>query len=232
MAFRAGLINRFGEIPTASKLAIEFNLRNFQSKPISRESARKWINGQSMPESTRLKTLVSWLNLDASFIYSTTVNEKASIPLAIDSVQDRAKVEAYGLRKIEGLAQAALNSVSPLTAVLNKDGIIILVNSAWRSAAMLYPKLKGGSLGCEGVNYLAVCEKAMGPGSIEANKVARSIRDVIAENSKIFTSKYPCHSNGDKRWFEVKVSAYKHFDDVCCIVTHMPITEATFKKKN
>jgi hypothetical protein len=232
LAFRAGLINRFGEIPTASKLAIEFNLRNFQSKPVSRESARKWINGQSIPETARLKTLIGWLNLDAAFIYSTTITEKASLPVGIESEKDRAKVEAYGLRKIEGLAQAALNFVSPLTAILNTDGVIILVNSAWRSAAMLYPKLKGGSLGCEGVNYLAVCEKAMGSGSIEANKVARAIRAVNADYSKIFTSQYPCHSNGDKRWFEVKVSAYKHFNDVCCVVTHMPITEATFKKKN
>jgi hypothetical protein len=231
LAFRAGLINRFGKIPTASKLAIEFNLRNFQSKPISRESARKWINGQSMPETARLKTLISWLNLDAAFIYSTTITEKASTPVEIDSQKDRAKVEAYGRRKIESLAQAALNFVSPLTAILNTEGVIILVNSAWRSAAMLYPKLKGGSLGCEGVNYLAVCEKAMGPGSEEANKVARAIRAVIAEHSKIFTSQYPCHSNGDRRWFEVKVSAYKHLDDVCCVITHMPITEATFKKK-
>jgi len=232
LAFRAGLINRFGEIPTASKLAIEFNLRNFQSKPVSRESARKWINGHSIPETARLKTLIGWLNLDAAFIYSTTITEKESISVGIESDQDRAKVEAYGLRKIEGLAQAALNFVSPLTAILNTDGVIILVNSAWRSAAMLYPKLKGGSLGCEGVNYLAVCEKAMGSGSIEANKVARAIRAVNADYSKIFTSQYPCHSNGDKRWFEVKVSAYKHFNDVCCVVTHMPITEATFKKKN
>ncbi|QWD10790.1 hypothetical protein G6713_08985 [Polynucleobacter paneuropaeus] len=232
LAFRAGLIDKFGKIPTANKLTIEFNLRNFQSKPISRESARKWINGQSMPETARLKTLIGWLNLGASFIYSTTITEKESIPAGIASEQDRAKVEAYGLRKVEGLAQAALNFVSPLTAVLNTEGIIILVNSAWRSAATLYPKLKGGSLGCEGVNYLAVCEKAMGPGSEEANKVARSIREVIATNSKTFTSKYPCHTNGDKRWFEVKVSAYKHLDDVCCVVTHMPITEATFKKKN
>ena len=232
LAFRAGLINRFGEIPTASKLAIEFNLRNFQSKPVSRESARKWINGQSIPETARLKTLIGWLNLDAAFIYSTTITEKESISVGIESDQDRAKVEAYGLRKIEGLAQAALNFVSPLTAILNTEGVIILVNSAWRSAAMLYPKLKGGSLGCEGVNYLAVCEKAMGSGSIEANKVARAIRAVNADYSKIFTSQYPCHNNGDKRWFEVKVSAYKHFNDVCCVVTHMPITEATFKKKN
>ena len=232
LAFRSGLINRFGEIPTASKLAIEFNLCNFQSKPISRESARKWINGQSIPETARLKTLIGWLNLDASFIYATTITEKASIHVEIDSEKDRAKVEAYGRRKIEMLAQAALNFVTPLAAVLNSEGVIILVNSAWRSAAMLYPKLKGGSLGCEGVNYLAVCEKAMGPGSIEANKVAKFIRSVLADNTKTFTSKYPYHTNGDKRWFEVKVSAYEKLNDVFCVVSYMPITEATFNKKN
>jgi len=185
-----------------------------------------------MPETERLKTLISWLNLDASFIYSSAFIEKASIHVEIDSKQDRTKVEAYELRKIEGLAQATLNYVSPLTAVLNSDGIIILVNSTWRSAAMLYPKLKGGSLGCEGVNYLAVCEKAMGPGSIEANKVAKFIRSALADNTKTFTSKYPYHTNGDKRWFEVKVSAYEKLNDVFCVVSYMPITEAAFNKKN
>ena len=132
MAFRAGLVDKFGKIPTANKLAIEFNLRNFQSNPISRETTRKWINGQSMPETERLKVLISWLNLDAAFIYSTTFIEKASDHLRIDGEQDRAKVEAYELRKKEGIAQATLNFVSPLMAILNSDGIIILVNSTWR----------------------------------------------------------------------------------------------------
>ena len=185
-----------------------------------------------MPETARLKVLISWLNLDASFIYATTFIEKSSIHLGIDSEEDRAKVEAYQLRKIEGFAQAALNGVSPLTAILNTDGSIILVNTAWRSAAMLYPKLKGGSLGCEGVNYLEVCDKAKGLGSTEANKVAQYIRDVIAERTKIFVSKYSCHSNGDKRWFEVKVTSYEHLKDLCIVLTHTPITEATFNKKN
>ena len=232
MAFRAGLVDKFGKIPTANKLAIEFNLRNFQSNPISREAARKWINGQSMPETERLKVLISWLNLDAAFIYSSTFTEKASLHIGIDSEQDRVKVEAYQLRKKEGLAQATLNFVSPLMAVLNSDGIIILVNNTWRSAAILYPKLKGGSLGCEGVNYLAACEKAMGPGSKEANNVAKFIRSVLADNTKTFTSKYPYHTNGDKRWFEVKVSAYKKLNDVFCVVSYIPITEAASNKKN
>ena len=166
-----------------------------QSNPISRETARKWINGQSLPSSPRLKTLISWLDLDASFIYATSFIEKINTSLQIYSHKDLAKLEAFEPRKIEAMAQAALNFVSPLTAILNINGTIILVNNAWRSAAMLYPKLKGGYLACEGVNYLAICDKAVGLGSAEANKVARFIRDVIANNTKIFATKYPCHSN-------------------------------------
>ncbi|NQW69990.1 MAG: hypothetical protein HQ457_06385, partial [Betaproteobacteria bacterium] len=86
-----------------------------------RESARKWINGQSIPETARLKTLIGWLNLDAAFIYSTTIIEKANIPLGIDSEQDRAKVEAYGLRKMEGLAQAAYTVVNFHSKLLNSE---------------------------------------------------------------------------------------------------------------
>jgi len=231
LALRAGLINKFGKIPTANKLTIEFNHRNFQSNPISRESARKWINGQSMPKTERLKILISWLNLDVSFIYSTTFIEKSSLHLKIDSEQDMEKVEAYRLRKIEGLAQAALNFTSPLTAVLNKDGFIILVNNAWRSNAMHYPKLKGGYLACEGVNYLAICDKAVGLGSAEAKRVAQCIRDVIQNNKKNFNTKSPCHSHGDKRWFEVKISAFQQKSDICYIVTHMPITETIYNLK-
>lgn len=232
MALRAGLINRFGEIPTANKLAIEFNFRNIQSDPISRESARKWINGQSLPNSARLKTLISWLNLDASFIYLTTVLEDEHPRLEGKSLKEIATLDAYDIRKKESLAQAALNFSSPLTAILDKEGVIIFVNSAWRAAAMIYPKLKDGNLGCEGINYLEVCERAKGPDSAEAKLVAKSIREVIEDNKKSFKIKYPCHSIDDRRWFEVKISAFKYKNEVCYISSHMPISEEVFNSKD
>jgi len=231
LALRAGLINRFGEIPTANKLAIEFNFRNIQSDPISRESARKWINGQSLPNSARLKTLISWLNLDASFIYLTSGLEDAHPHLQGKSLKEIATQDAYAIRQKESLAQAAINFSSPLTAILDKDGVIIFVNSAWRAAAMIYPKLKDGNLGCEGINYLEVCERAKGPDSAEAQIVAKSIREVIDDNRKSFKIKYPCHSIDDRRWFEVKISAFQYKKDVCFISTHTPITEDIFNLK-
>ena len=59
-----------------------------QSNPISRETARKWINGQSLPSSPRLKTLISWLDLDASFIYATSITEENQPPLNSISQRD------------------------------------------------------------------------------------------------------------------------------------------------
>jgi len=202
-----------------------------QSNPISRETARKWINGQSLLSSPRLKTLISWLDLDVSFIYATSITEENQPPLNSISQRDVRKLEVYNLRKKEGLGQAALNFISPLTAILDKDGFIILVNSAWRAVAMAYPKLEMGKLVCEGVNYLTVCDKA-GKTSEEASKVAKCIREVILDNKKEFNIQYPCHSNVKKNWFEVKISAFKHQSDVCYIVTHIPITEALYNIHN
>ena len=111
-----------------------------QSNPISRETARKWINGQSLPSSPRLKTLISWLDLDASFIYATSITEENQQSLNSFSQRDARKLEVYTLRKKEGLGQAALNFISPLTAILDKDGFIILIDEEIKS-------IKSGILG-------------------------------------------------------------------------------------
>ena len=79
-ALRSGLINKFNRIPTAQKRSDEFNLRSL--KPITRETARKWINGLVMPEPERLLVLIKWLNLNSDYVYSNTKEvEKANIPL-------------------------------------------------------------------------------------------------------------------------------------------------------
>lgn len=61
---RDSLRGRFGRIPSAAVVAREFNLRAYDTLPISQESARRWIRGVSLPEEQRLRVLVNWLNLD------------------------------------------------------------------------------------------------------------------------------------------------------------------------
>lgn len=61
---RDSLRSRFGRIPSAAVVAREFNLRAYDTPPISQESARRWMRGVSLPEEQRLRVLVNWLNLD------------------------------------------------------------------------------------------------------------------------------------------------------------------------
>lgn len=61
---RDSLRSRFGRIPSAAVFAREFNLRAYDTSPISQESARRWLRGVSLPEEARLRVLVNWLNLN------------------------------------------------------------------------------------------------------------------------------------------------------------------------
>jgi hypothetical protein len=57
------LIERFGCIPSANRLANQFNLRAANTEPITQEAARRWIRGLSMPQVDRFQVLSAWLNI-------------------------------------------------------------------------------------------------------------------------------------------------------------------------
>lgn len=61
---RNSLKSRYGRLPSAAVLAREFNLRAYDTTPISGESARRWLRGVCLPEEERLRVLVKWLDLD------------------------------------------------------------------------------------------------------------------------------------------------------------------------
>ena len=62
---RGSLRQRFrGKLPSAAIVAREFNLRAGAVLPISQESTRRWIRGNSIPDAPRLAVLAAWLNLD------------------------------------------------------------------------------------------------------------------------------------------------------------------------
>lgn len=80
-ALRAALVHRLGKVPSATYLANQFNFRSNETTAITRETARKWLTGQAIPEMPRLTVLVEWLGLDphqlltgAKKQHRTTVN--------------------------------------------------------------------------------------------------------------------------------------------------------------
>ncbi len=60
------LQKKFNKKITSSFLALQFTLVVEEDLSISRETARKWLNGQAIPEITRLKILLDWLEIDAN----------------------------------------------------------------------------------------------------------------------------------------------------------------------
>ena len=219
-ALRSGLINKFNRIPTAQKLSDEFNLRSL--KPITRETARKWINGLVMPEPERLLVLIKWLNLNSDYVYSNTKEvEKANIPL--NKLQE--------LRKTEIFARNALNFASPRIAIMDKLSKIIMVNTAWRSAAISNPPLHRDAVLCEGVNYLNLLDKVKGEGERDAKKMASNIRELLRNPGKRYELKYPCHAPDSNHWFLAELSSYKEKENLCLIISHQEISELQFLAK-
>ena len=217
IALRSGLVNKFNRIPTAQKFSDEFNLRSVN--PITRETARKWINGLVMPESERLLILIQWLNLNSDYVYlnSTEVDEKKSSQNKIQS-----------LRKIEAFARNALNFASPRIAIMDKHGIIIMVNEAWRAAANRNPPLHKTTALCEGANYLEILDKVKGLEKENAREMASDIRELYRNPGKKFQFKYPCHSPAKKHWFLAELSSFNEGKNNCLIISHQEISELQF----
>ena len=62
-AFKERLKEKYIRVPSAAKIADAFNLRAHGTSTISRETARKWLKGEGLPEIGKLNVLLKWLNL-------------------------------------------------------------------------------------------------------------------------------------------------------------------------
>ena len=219
-ALRSGLVNKFNCIPTAQKFSDEFNLRSI--KPITRETARKWIHGLVMPESERLLMLIQWLNLNSDYVYlnSTEVDVENYPPSKIQRLRQR-----------EAFTRDALNFASPRIAVMDKHGIIIMVNEAWRAATNRNPPLHKTTALCEGANYLEILDKVKGLEKKNARETASAIRDLIKNPGKKFVFKYPCHGPSKKHWFIAELSSFQEKENQCLIISHQEISELQFLVK-
>jgi diguanylate cyclase (GGDEF)-like protein len=119
--------------------------------------------------------------------------------------------------------QKTLDSLRSHIAVLEEDGTIIAVNSAWNnfaSANGLAEQFCG-----IGANYLRSCDQATGECSEEAAAVATGIRDVVAKRRGYFYREYPCHSSSELRWFSVRITRFEIDAALCVVVTHDNITQ-------
>ncbi|GAB4456908.1 MAG: hypothetical protein Kow0070_07890 [Anaerolineales bacterium] len=126
-------------------------------------------------------------------------------------------------KKAERFARETLNALTASIAILDENGVIRAVNRAWRDFA----RENGADPAkvSEGVNYLAVCEAAVGMGAEEAAAMAAGIRSVMRGERGEYQLEYPCHSPEEQRWFVARVTRFTLEGDMRVVVAHENITE-------
>lgn len=126
------------------------------------------------------------------------------------------------VRSTREFLQNAQNALSAHIAILDRDGNIIQVNSAWRDFGtkngLKHPDH------CIGMNYLEVCDSAVGENAEEASLVAKAIRDVLNNGQDEVSVEYPCHAPNEKRWFVVRVTSFVNNQQQWIVVAHENIT--------
>jgi PAS domain S-box-containing protein len=135
----------------------------------------------------------------------------------------RRKRAEQQLIRASAFLQGVQDSLSAHIAILDKNGVIVHVNAAWR----LFGELNGlkSASHCLGMNYLEVCDSASGPNSEEASLTARAIRNVLAGVQKVAFIEYPCHATDEKRWFVLRVTRFENDGDCWVVLAHENISE-------
>ncbi|MGE0087383.1 MAG: LuxR C-terminal-related transcriptional regulator [Desulfococcaceae bacterium] len=122
----------------------------------------------------------------------------------------------------EVLARSILDSLSAHVAILDKNGLILETNAAWKRFAHTNDiRMRPDTIH---VNYLEVCNSSFGESSEEAGTVYRGIRDLIEEKIDEFVIEYPCHSPDENRWFYMRATRLVLEDEMLIVVSHENIT--------
>lgn len=113
-------------------------------------------------------------------------------------------------RQARRFLQSTIDALSASVAVLDEAGNILTVNAAWRRLAQ-FSEAVGVIYSIDvGANYLDICDQATGEWALEAPRVARAVRDIIAGERQEYSVECPYHVEGEKYWFLLRIT---RFDD-------------------
>ncbi len=120
----------------------------------------------------------------------------------------------------------ALDEITDNAAVLDAQGVIVMVNLAWRRYALAYSPLPGQmpSNTDVGSNYLEVSARGCDDTPESASKAINGIRSVLSGKAEAFSLRYPCHTPQQQFWFTMKVTPLDWEGQRGVLVTHADTT--------
>lgn len=123
---------------------------------------------------------------------------------------------------VNNLHKVALNSLSAHVAILDRDGIILETNAAWRQFARKNGiKTNPSSIG---ENYIRITEQASESPNDSPSVIAQGIRKVISGDIREFFINYPCHTPEKKSWYALRIVPFREPRSKKVIMTHENIT--------
>lgn len=128
-------------------------------------------------------------------------------------------------------AWSPLFDVLPDSAcILDGDGRIVAVNSAWSEFGASNGGAPGGS--GAGTDYLAACDTLAEtlsdsePAAMSVGSIVTVVGDVLAGRSDGAACEYACHSPVERRWFLMRAAAFDTEAGRRVLVTHTDITHS------
>jgi len=154
-------------------------------------------------------------------ISHVVVGSRKLFTVILRDVTERKRAED-ALRSSDAFTLGILNSLAAHICVLNKSGIIIKTNDAWKKFA------RGNSDNAAiavdvGKNYLEVCRQAIAAGQPTVGTTLDGIEAVMEGRESSFIQEYPCHSPEEQRWFQMRVTPLKGAEGV--VIAHTDISE-------
>ena len=138
------------------------------------------------------------------------------------NINERKRIEE-AVKLSELFLQSTLDGLSAHIALLDDNGVILLVNKAWRDFA--YQNGLSPEVVSEGTNYLQICNMSSGGYAEEAEPFAEGIKMVLTGEKDFFYMEYPCHTPHEKRWFAGRITPFQGEGARRVVIAHENITE-------
>ncbi|MDI1311672.1 PAS domain-containing protein, partial [Prosthecobacter sp.] len=133
------------------------------------------------------------------------------------------KIAEEALARSERFNTAVLDALPAEIAVLDCAGRIIAINKPWLKFSQGDAEIPMDRVGV-GMDYLAVCQKAVAEGDSEAAQTLEGLQSVLSGKATEFKLEYPCHAPDKERWFVMHV-IHAPPEVGGAIVAHTDITE-------
>lgn len=145
-------------------------------------------------------------------------------------VTERRKAE-LALEDSRKFLEETLDALPSHVAVLDDQGVILIVNRAWREFAIAND-YQGDTFGVAS-SYLESCQEVgHGEASRIGSDAAVGIRRVLAGELLHFHWEYACQAPGEQRWFMMSVNPFNSSSGLRVIVSHEDITSRVLAEQS